>query len=112
MLSEMRVLSILFGTELLGSERGNLEALHSLCRQGCEIVVGVSGREIQGGDVGDAARRMGFETFEMPAGSHFSYTWMRYDKQYRRGQLKRLWTNSKLLLRKIQQENVDLVIIS
>lgn len=112
MLSDMRVLSILFGTELLGSERGNLEALHSLCRQGCDVVVGVSGRESHGGAVGDAARRMGFKTFEMPAGSHFSYAWMRYDKEYRRRQLKRLWTNSKLLLRKIEQENVDVVIIN
>jgi glycosyltransferase involved in cell wall biosynthesis len=108
----MKVLSIVLGTELLGSERGNLEALHSLRRQGCDVVVGISGRESQGGAVGDAARRMGFETFEMPSGSHFSYAWMRYDKEYRRRQLKRLWTNSKLLLKKIQEENVDVVIIN
>jgi glycosyltransferase involved in cell wall biosynthesis len=96
-----KVLAIIGGTELLGSERGTLEALLSLHRQGASIVVGVSGREKDGGAVGAQARSFGFETFNLPYGSHFHYRWMIDDRGYRWRQIKRLWTNSRCLSRAI-----------
>ena len=98
----MKVLAIIGGTELLGSERGTLEALLSLHRQGASIVVGVSGREQDGGAVGTQARSFGFETFNLPYGSQFHYRWMIDDPGYRWRQIKRLWTNSRCLNRAIR----------
>lgn len=101
-LKGVKVLAIIGGTELLGSERGTLEALLSLHRQGASIVVGVSGRERDGGAVGAQARSFGFETFNLPYGSHFHYRWMIDDPGYRWRQIKRLWTNSRCLSRAIR----------
>ena len=98
-----RMLAVIYGTELFGSERANLEALQSMQRMGATILVGVSAREPEGGDVGDFARNAGFETFLLPFGSHFAYSWMRHDRAYRNRQLKRLWTNSRALHRAIKQ---------
>ena len=97
------ILAVILGTELFGSERANLEALRNLKERGCNIHVGVSGREPGGGAVGEAARKMGFHTFEMPFGSHFAAKWMLTDAGYRRRQLKRLRSNSKLLNEKIKE---------
>ena len=54
------VVSIIFGNELFGKERGTLEALKALKSSGVEVVVCVSGREPEGGSVGDEARALGF----------------------------------------------------
>ena len=97
------ILAVILGTELFGSERANLEALRNLKERGCNIHVAVSGREPGGGAVGEAARTMGFHTFEMPFGSHFAAKWMLTDAGYRRRQLKRLRSNSKLLSEKIKE---------
>jgi len=97
-----RILSIIYGTALFGSERANLEALKAMSEQGAEIHVAVSGRVAGGGDVGEEARRCGFKTFEMPLGSHFAFNWMLKDHRYRRRQIKRIWTNSRLLSQKIK----------
>jgi hypothetical protein len=98
-----RVLAVIRGTELFGSERANLEALQSMQRMGASVLVGVSARQPGGGDVGIFARKAGFETFSLPFGSHFAYSWMRYDRAYRNRQLKRFWTNSRALHRAIKQ---------
>ena len=96
-LTSHRILALLQGTELLGKERGNLEALSALQNQGATIMVGVSGRVSGGGSVGEEARRRGFETHEFPMGSHFAMEWMLKDRGYRNRQLKRLVTNSRQL---------------
>ena len=96
-LASHRVLALLQGTELLGKERGNLEALFALQNQGASIMVGVSGRVPGGGSVGEEARRRGFKTHEFPMGSHLAKEWMLKDRGYRNRQLKRLVTNSRQL---------------
>jgi len=98
-----RILSVIYGTELFGSERANLEALKAMYEQGAEIHVAVSGRVQGGGDVGAEARQCGFKTFEMPFGSHFARAWMLNDRRYRKRQIKRFWTNSRLLSQKIKE---------
>lgn len=102
-LKGQRILAIIYGTELFGSERANLEALRALQSKGAEIHVAVSGRVHGGGAVGKRAREMGFSTFEMPFGSHFAASWMLNDKAYRKRQLKRIWTISRLLSQKIRE---------
>lgn len=102
-LSNIRILAILYGTELFGSERANLEALQSLQRSGAEIHLGVSSRVERGGDVGRRARELNFSTFEIPFGSHFARAWMANDKAYRNRQLKRIWSNSRIVSRKIKE---------
>ena len=96
-LASHKILALLQGTELLGKERGNLEALSALHNQGATIMVGVSGRVPGGGSIGEEARRRGFKTHEFPMGSHFAKEWMLKDKGYRNRQLKRLVTNSRQL---------------
>lgn len=96
-LASHRILALLQGTELLGSERGNLEALSALQYKGASIMVGVSGRAPRGGSVGEEARRRGFETHVFPMGSHFAKQWMLKDREYRNRQLQRLITNSREL---------------
>lgn len=96
-LASHKILALLQGTELLGKERGNLEALSALQNQGATILVGISGRVPGGGSVGEEARRRGFETHEFPMGSHFAKEWMLKDRDYRNRQLKRLVTNSRHL---------------
>lgn len=98
-----RILAIIYGTELFGSERANLEALRALQSRGAEIHVGVSDKVEGGGAVGEQARELGFSTFEMPFGSHFARDWMLNVKAYRNRQLRLIWTNSRLLSRKIRE---------
>ena len=102
-LKGQRILAVISGTELFGSERANLEALRALHSRGAEIHVAVSGRVEGGGATGIRARELGFTTFEMPFGSHFAREWMLNDPAYRNRQLKRIWTNGRLLSKKIRE---------
>ena len=111
-LESKTIMAVIYGTELFGSERGNLEALRTLQELGAKIFVGVSGREDNGGAVGREARLLGFETFVIPFGSHFAYDWMRNDKTYRRNQFKRIFSNSLVLHKKISSIKPDQIIFS
>lgn len=102
-LSSHRIIALIGGTELLGKERGNLEALSALQNQGATVAVAISNRVPGGGNFGEEARRRGFETYEYPMGSHFSKRWMLKDRAYRRRQLKRMLTNSRQLLALIRE---------
>lgn len=102
-LKGIRILAIISGVELFGSERANLEALRALQSRGAEIHVAISGRVEGGGAVGEQAREFGFSTFEVPFGSHFARAWMLNDHRYRKRQLKRVWNNSRLLSQKIRE---------
>lgn len=111
-LEAFRVLSIIYGNELFGSERANLEALRVMRESGAEIYVAVSDRAKGGGAVGENARSFGFNTFEMPFGSHFAYRWMKGDKKYRKRQFRRIFTNSRLLSRRIDEIQPTHIIFS
>jgi len=111
-LNGQRILAVIYGTELFGSERANLEALYAMQSRGAEIYVAVSGRAEGGGATGIRARELGFSTFEMPFGSHFAREWMLHDKAYRNRQLKRIWTNSRLLSRKIREIQPTMLMFS
>ena len=110
-LEGQHILGIIYGTELYGSERGNLAALQSLHRSGARITVGISSRAEGGGAVGDAARRMGFETLEIPFGGPLSGHSMRVYKSYRKRQYRKLWTVSKDILPALRKANPSHILI-
>ena len=104
------ILGIIGGTELLGAERGMIEALLALKEAGAHITVGVSGRVEQGGPVGEHCRDLGFDTFTIPFGSHFAKKWMVADRHYRRAQVRRLISNSGLFREQVVQRQPDALV--
>ena len=101
----IRVLALIPGHRLFGSERGNIEALKSLKRLGAHVTVLVTARVPEGGAVGQECRRLGFDTIEFQYGSHFSKEWMMKQKSYRNRQIKRIWSHSRQLLKIIDTTN-------
>ena len=59
------ILAVIGGTELLGAERGMIQALVALKEAGARITIGVSGRVEQGGAVGQHCRDLGIETLSL-----------------------------------------------
>ena len=104
-------MGFIYGTELYGSERGNLAALQSMQRNGARITVGISNREESGGTVGAAARNMGFDTIEIPYGGALSGPSMTRYKSYRKRQLKRLFSVSRDILPALRSLNPTHVLI-
>ena len=106
------IIGFIYGTELYGSERGNLAALQSMQRSGAKITVGVSSRtERGGGEVGAYAREMGFDTIEVPFGGPLSGPSMRMFKSYRKRQFKKLHTVSRDILPQLKQLNPSHILI-
>ena len=105
------ILGFIYGTELYGSERGNLAALQSMQRNGARITVGVSSRTEGGGGVGEAARSMGFNIFEVPYGGPLSGYSMRVMKSYRKRQYRRLRSVSRDLLPILREINPTHILV-
>jgi len=110
-LTETRIMGVIIGTELLGAERGMIQALTALKEAGARISVGVSGRVEQGGAVGQHCRDLGFETFTIPFGSHFAKEWMLKDPHYRKAQVRRLFSNSRIFRKEIAQRQPNVLVL-
>lgn len=106
------VVSIIFGNELFGKERGTLEALKALQSSGVEVVVCVSGREPNGGRVGDEARANGFTTVIFPGGTQFHLPWFYRNPRFFFRQVGRLFTNSLALLRVQAQHKPNAILLN
>lgn len=106
------VVSIIFGNELFGKERGTLEALKALKSSGVEVVVCVSGREPEGGSVGDEARANGFTTVVFPGGTQFHLPWFYRNPRFFFRQVGRLYTNSRALLRVLAQFKPSAILLN
>lgn len=106
------VVSIIFGNELFGKERGTLEALKTLKSSGVEVVVCVSGREPEGGSVGDEARANGFTTVVFPGGTQFHLPWFYRNPRFFIRQVGRLFTNSRALLRVLAQFKPSAILLN
>lgn len=104
------ILGVIGGTELLGAERGMIQALFALKEAGSRITVGVSGRVEAGGAVGQHCRDLGFDTFTIPFGSHFAKEWMMRDRHYRKAQLRRVFSNSRFFRQEIAQRQPDALV--
>ena len=109
-LKATHVMGVIIGTELLGAERGMIQALTALKEAGACISVGVSGRVEQGGAVGELCRELGFQTFTIPFGSHFAKEWMLRDRHYRKAQVRRLFSNSRLFRKEVDQRQPDVLV--
>ena len=109
-LNGRHILGIIGGTELLGAERGMIQALFALQDAGASISVGVSGRVEEGGAVGSHCRDLGFDTFTIPFGSHFAKEWMLRNRLYRKAQIRRLFSNSKIFRREVRRRRPDVLI--
>lgn len=106
------VVSIIFGNELFGKERGTFEALKALKSSGVEIVVCVSGRKPNGGRVGDEARANGFTTVIFPGGTQFHLPWFYRNPRFFFRQVGRLFTNSRALLRVLAQFKPSAILLN
>lgn len=104
------IMGVIIGTELLGAERGMIQALFALKEAGARITVGVSGRAEAGGAVGQHCRDLGFDTFTIPFGSHFAKEWMMRDRHYRKAQLRRVFSNSRFFRQEIAQRQPDALV--
>lgn len=104
------ILGVIGGIELLGAERGMIQALLSLQEAGATITVGVSGRIDQGGPVGQHCRNLGFDTFTIPFGSHFAKEWMIRDRHYRKAQIRRLFSSSNHFRREVIDRKPDVLL--
>ena len=109
-MEERHILGIIGGTELLGAERGMIQALFALKEAGASITVGVSGRAEQGGAVGQHCRELGFDTFTIPFGSHFAKEWMMRDRHYRKAQVRRVFSNSLFFRQEVAQRQPDALV--
>jgi glycosyltransferase involved in cell wall biosynthesis len=108
----MIVLAIIFGDELLGSERGNLEALRSIHNSGVKVHLAYSGLTLDGGQLGKEARRIGIETHILPGGSQLHLPWMLKDPYYLPRQIYRLIANSIVLRGLVHQTRADVIILN
>ena len=103
---DMRILALMPGTQLFGSERGNIEGYKAMRKSGAKLIVAISNREPGGGEVGKVLREENFQTIAFPYGGKFDKHQMRTIKSDRKRQLKRLWTNSILLHRAIKEHRI------
>lgn len=106
-LKGIHIIGVIGGTELLGAERGMIQVLFALKEAGAIVTAGVSGRAERGGAVGQHCRDVGFETFTIPFGSHFAKSWMLRDHQYRRAQIRRLFSTSALFRNEVIERKPD-----
>ena len=107
----IRIVALMPGTQLFGSERGNIEAYLALRKAGADVLVAISSREPEGGDAGRLIQELEFKTVYFPYGGRWDRNQMARLKSYRRRQLKRLWTNSKLLLDTIVEHQATHVML-
>ena len=104
-MSSHRILALIGGTELLGKERGNLEALSALKKTRSNSDGGGVQSSPQRRSSRSRSAAEGIRNAQFPMGSHFSKRWMLLDGAYRKNQLKRLWSNSKELTSTIREWN-------
>jgi len=105
------IIGIIGGTELLGAERGLIEALRALKESGAKIIVGVSNRSANDNPVEKMCLQLGFKTFQLPFGSHFSKKWMLNAPKYRKRQIKRILSCSQILLQNLKIHSPDSIIL-
>lgn len=105
------ILGILYGTELFGRERENIECYKTIKALDWKVRVLGSYREPEGGAVGKELTKHGILAGLLPFGSHFSISYFRTIKGYTKRQIQRIWNCSRILLKHIQMHQPDAVLI-
>lgn len=107
----MRILSALYGTELFGRERENIECFKSLQRLGHQVQVFGSYRAQEGGEAGKLLSQLGLKCGELPFGSHFSIRYFRTMKGYWWLQIKRVYWCSSMMHKKAREFDADVIFL-
>lgn len=97
------ILGILYGTELFGRERENIECYKAIQSLDWRVKVFGSYREPEGGAVGKALSRYGLLEGVLPFGSHFALSYFRTIKGYTKRQVQRIRDCSRMVLTHIRQ---------
>ena len=105
------ILGILYGTELFGRERENIECYKTIQSLGWNVSVFGSYREPEGGAVGKVLSRLGLLIGVLPFGSHFALSYFRNIKGYTKRQLLRIRDCSRLISRQIKKQQPCAVIL-
>jgi glycosyltransferase involved in cell wall biosynthesis len=75
-LSSVSIIGLLNNWEVFGQERANIEVFKCLRALGANVAVGVTTMG-KGGEVASLLRQLGFETFDLPFGCHWSKNFFR-----------------------------------
>lgn len=108
---EKTILGVLYGTELFGRERENIECYKTIQSLGWNVKVFGSYREEGGGAVGRELTRHGLLEGVLPFGSHFAISYFRTIKGYARRQFQRIRDCSKIVRSAIQKHNPSAIVI-
>ena len=105
------ILGILYGTELFGLERENIECYKTIKTLGWKVRVFGSYREPEGGAVGMELTKHGVLAGLLPFGSHFAISYFRTIKGYTKLQIQRIWNCSRMVLKHIRMHQPHAVFI-
>jgi len=105
------ILGVLYGTELFGRERENIECYKTLQSLGWRVRVFGSYREPEGGAVGRELSRNGLMEGVLPFGSHFALSYFRNIKGYARRQVQRIQKCSKIVRKHIKTHQPDAIVL-
>lgn len=108
---EKNILGILYGTELFGRERENIECYKALQALGWRVRVFGSYREPGGGAVGRELSRHGLLGDVLPFGSHFALSYFRTIKGYGKRQILRIRDCSRMVLHHIRIHQPDAIVL-
>ena len=105
------ILGVLYGTELFGRERENIECFKTLQSIGWNTRVLGSYREADGGAVGKELTRHGLLEGLLPFGSHFALSYFRTIKGYTKRQFQRIRDCSRIVLNHIQEQRPEAIVL-
>lgn len=108
---EKNILGVLYGTELFGRERENIECYKTLQSLGWGVKVFGSYRESEGGAVGRELSRHGLLEGVLPFGSHFALSYFRTIKGYAKRQILRVRDCSRMVLEHIRTHQPNAIIL-
>jgi len=107
----MKILALLYGTQLFGRERENIECFKAFDQLGAKVEVFGSSRELHGGDSGLLLEKLQFKVGELPFGSHFALSYFRTIKGYWYKQIYRIFSCSWRMWRRERKTKPDYVFL-
>lgn len=105
------ILGVLYGTELFGRERENIECYKTIHSLGWRVRVFGSYREPEGGAVGKELSRHGLLEGVLPFGSHFALSYFRTIKGYAKRQILRIHDCSRMVLHHIRTHQPSAIVL-
>jgi len=107
----MKILGVLYGTNLFGRERENIECFKAFKELGANVQVFSSNREVNGGEVGELLDALGLKVGGLDFGSHFSISYFRNIRGYWHRQIRRVFTCSIAMYRAERLMRPDFIFV-